>query len=53
MFFFESHWNRLSRILPAFAYSVDRWAAEHGFYNDKPKEILERGKKNTEADMPV
>ena len=52
MFFFESHWNELFKFSRRTAYSVDRWAARHG-YNDKPKEILEKAKKSTKADMPV
>ena len=48
MFFFESHWNELFKFSRRTAYSVDRWAARHG-YNDKPKEILEKAKKSTKG----
>lgn len=45
MFFLESHWNEMYKFSRRSEYSIERWASRYG-YKDKPKDILDKAKKN-------
>ena len=48
MFFFESHWNEMTKFSRRSEFALERWASRYG-YKDKPKEILEDAKKQNKG----
>ena len=43
LFFVEQHWNELLRFSRRSEYSMNRWAARHGYEHD-PKKLLDKAK---------
>ncbi|MCR4644079.1 MAG: amidoligase family protein [Oscillospiraceae bacterium] len=52
LFFVEAHWNELLKFSRRSEYSMNRWAARHG-YEHTPKEILDKAKSSSSRYVAV
>ena len=52
LFFVEAHWNELLKFSRRSEYSMNRWAARHG-YEHTPKEILDKAKSSSNRYVAV
>lgn len=52
LFFVEAHWNELLKFSRRTEYSMNRWAARHGYEHD-PKQLLDKAKSSSNRYVAV